>query len=106
MRIKYRRGDVTLDDAQPVRHILVGVSPFLEFDNRDQLFGAVVGTAIAAQRPEVISWMVASMSSGAWLRPYTIKRSLMRPMMNSSPPETKPESPVRSKALRVCPPKG
>ncbi|CKP97931.1 polyketide synthase pks5 [Mycobacterium tuberculosis] len=43
MRIKYRRGDVTLDDAQPVRHILVGVSPFLEFDNRDQLFGAVVG---------------------------------------------------------------
>ncbi|CNW45976.1 Uncharacterised protein [Mycobacterium tuberculosis] len=64
------------------------------------------GTAIAAQRPEVISWMVASMSSGAWLRPYTIKRSLMRPMMNSSPPETKPESPVRSQGASGVPAEG
>ncbi|CNL36811.1 Uncharacterised protein [Mycobacterium tuberculosis] len=54
------------------------------------------GTAIATHRPLVISWIVASMSSGEWLRPRTISRSLMRPMMNSSPSEMKPESPVFS----------
>ena len=61
------------------------------------------GTAIAAQRLRVTSWIVASMSSGEWLRPYTIKRSLMRPMMNSSPSEKKPKSPVRSHGFSGVP---
>ena len=28
----------------------------------------------------MISWIIASMSSGEWLRPWMINRSLMRPM--------------------------
>ncbi|COY94062.1 Uncharacterised protein [Mycobacterium tuberculosis] len=64
------------------------------------------GTEIAAQRPRVISWIVASMSSGEWLRPYTIRRSLIRPMMNILPSVTKPESPVLSQGPSGVPGEG
>jgi len=45
---------------------------------RVNVFRSTEGTGTAAQRPRVISWIVASLSSGACLRPHTTKRSLIR----------------------------
>src|SRR2546426_5249761 len=37
VRIRYRRGDITLDDRQLVRGLPRRFTPFLEFDNDDKL---------------------------------------------------------------------
>ena len=74
----------------------MGVAALLEFADDDELLDAIIRNRNRrAPTPPVIAWIVASMSSGEWLRPYTINRSLMRPMMNSSSSKKNPESPVR-----------
>ena len=71
VRLRYRRGDFTPDDAYPLHRSVFGFVPLLEFDDGDQLFGAVIVREPLSPRSglRVISWIVASMSSGEWLRP-------------------------------------
>src|SRR5450631_2368234 len=42
VRGRYRRGDFTFDDPQPVGRIPVGVAALLEFDDGDQLLRVIV----------------------------------------------------------------
>ncbi len=78
VRLRYRRGDFTFDDAELVHRILVGVAPLLEFDDGDQLLGADHPEPLSPRSGlRVISWIVASMSSGEWLGSSTINRSLI-----------------------------
>lgn len=77
-------------------------SPFLSSAMATSFSVPSSGTASATQRPRVISWIVASMSSGEWLRPYTIKRSLIRPTMNNRLRERSPTPRFAAMAPREC----
>src|ERR1700739_4567970 len=42
MRVGDRRGDFTLDDGELVRCLLVGLTPFLDFDDHNKLLGVTI----------------------------------------------------------------
>ena len=42
VRVGYRRGDVTLGDAELLHHLLIGVAPLLDFDDHNKLLGVSI----------------------------------------------------------------
>jgi hypothetical protein len=42
VRIGYCRGDLSLEVAEPLSHLLVGPAPLLEFDDRDELLRVTI----------------------------------------------------------------
>jgi hypothetical protein len=64
VRLGYRRGDVVLDDAELVHRVVAGIAAALKLDDGDQLLGVIQRNRYRRDRPPVISFTVASMSSG------------------------------------------
>ena len=69
MRRRDRRGDIVFDAGELLKAILAGLARFLSSAMATSFSIPSSGTDIATQRPRVIIWIVASMSSGEWLRP-------------------------------------
>ena len=70
VHVRYRRGDFAFDDVEVSLASSVGApARFLSSMMATSFSVSSSGTEIAAQRPPVMSWIVASMSSGEWLRP-------------------------------------
>jgi hypothetical protein len=62
VRRRDRRGDFTFDDGELVQSSRVRVAALREFDDGTRFSVPSSGNAIAAHRPRVISWMIASVS--------------------------------------------